>query len=348
MESVDVFGTIEQWAKDAWSAGQNVARDIESAVDDLWSFASSVLSGLATLAEHALEPLAHIVYDEADALLTIIRDTRDAVDRVAWWVDTYLLEPVRATLQLEINTLRAAMLLDFQNLTYLVELLHAQETAYINMRMLYESQDRVAGDAFGLANTQAAVTALHQTIEKEAVAGYAAGQGIRSNMIQQLASDLNVRGLLDTASTDILIKAVDVLVDIDDPELAAVANKIVSEIIKKSGIGDDLGDLIDRLIQPGPGGAKPKDLTGVIADITYRIGQLEGWISNFMLKGGPEVEDAGSQWKTLNSLIVDAGLLAFFAQAVADPAAWATEVADTVGVVANGALGSIVDLISHA
>jgi len=345
---MDVFGTIEQWAKDAWNAGQSVISDAESAVEDLWSFSSSILSGLATLAEHALEPLAHIVYDEAAGLLMIVRDVRDAVDRVAWWVDTYLVEPVRATLQLEIVTLRYQLMSDVAFLTNLIYLLHDQETAYINLRMLYEEQDRVAGDAFGLANTQTWIKWLHQTIEAEAAAGYQAGQGIRSTLVQELISDMNVRGLIDTATTDVLIKAVDILVDIDDPELAAVANKIVSEIIKKSGIGADLGDLIDRLIQPGPGGAKPKTLTDVVSDVTHRIGQLEDWVSQFMLDGGPELEDAGKQWKTINSLAVDAALLGFFGQAMTDPVTWAKEVADTVGVVANDTLGSIIDLISRA
>lgn len=344
---MDVWGTIGQWAGDAWSGLQTLTGDVGSATQAIWSYVSSVYSGMSWVLKFLISPGFYMVYAELQALFLIFRNLRDAVDRIGWWVETYLVSPLRQDMLIRFLVLRSEMLVRFQALTNLVYVLHLIEMVHTDVLVAQERQQRIADIASARAYSRALTTQLHQAIEAEAVAGYKAGQGIRSTLLQQLASDLNVRGILDKVTTELLIKAIDVVVSIDDPVMAAAANRIVTLIIKKSGIGADLGDLIDRLISPGAGGAAPKDLTGVIADITHRLAMIEDWISRFMLDGGPEVEDAGRQWKLLNSLIVDAALLAFFGQAVAAPQAWATEVSDTVGALANDVVGSIVSLINH-
>lgn len=345
---MDVFGTIGKWAGGAWSALTSLGGIYSSATQALWSYVSSVYSGFSWVLKAIISPGYFEAYAAIQAIFNLIRDLRDALDRAALWIDNYLIKPVQQQLLIEIWVVRAELLVALAKLQQLVYILHIIEMSFTIAQVGIERNQRIADIKSARAYALALTTQLHQTIEKEAVAGYKAGQGIRTTLLQQLAADLNVRGILDKVATDALIKAIDVVVTIDDPVLGAVANRIIGQIIKKSGIGADLGDLIMRLIDPGAGGAAPKDLTGVITDITHRISQIEDWISRFMLDGGPEVEDAGRQWKELNSLVVDAALLAFFGQAVVAPAAWATEVSDTVGVVANGALGSIISLINRA
>jgi hypothetical protein len=346
VESVDVFGTIAKWAGSAWDKLTSVTGAAGDAFQALWSYVASVLSGLSWVLLSIVSPGFLIGYVEQKTLLLIIRDTRDAVDRVAWWVWEYMITPVRADLRIQILVEQQERIAAIAELHNLVLVLHLVEQRYTDQEVAVERSQRVAAITSARAYSVALTTQLHQTIEAEAVAGYKAGQGIRTTLVQQLAQDLNVRGLLDAVTTEILVKAIDVIVSIDSPELSAVANKVISELVKKSGISGDIADLISRLITPGAGGADPKNLTAVIADLTHRIATLEDWISEFMLGGGAELEEEGKQLKTINSLVVDAALLAFFVQAVTSPSTWATEVNDTVGTVANDTIGRIISLIS--
>lgn len=344
---MDVWGTIESWAKNVWYGVQNLGGAAESVFESLWRFIQSVYAATGWLLSALLSPGILIITAELKALFALHQNLRDALDRVAWWVDAYMIDPLRADILLRIATLELVVMAKFAYLTNLVYILHYAEELHTDIAVAQEAQARRADIASARAYAKALTTQLHQAIEQEAVAGYKAGQGIRTTLVQQLAQDLNVRGLLDTVTTKLLVEAIDAVMTIDDPALAAVANRIINAILKKSGLGDALADLISKLITPGAGGAAPKDLTGVVADITHRLAVIEDWISNFMLEGGPEIEDAGRQWKTITSLVVDAALLGFIVQAVTSPNAWATEVSDTVGTLANDTIGSIINLIGH-
>lgn len=344
---MDVFGSIVGWANSAWDGFQSVAGSAYESWNRVWHLTVSIITGLAWVVAQLVSPGFTVVYGEEQALVLAVRALRDALDRTAWWVWTYMIVPVRADLQIQIFVVRAQLLVRIQNLTNLVWILYQIERAYTVALVDQERNQRIADIASARAYSRALTNQLHQTVEGEAVSGYKQGQGIRTTVLQQLADDLHVRGILDSVSTQLLTKAIDALVTLDDPLLAAAANRIIGLIVKKSGIGADLGDLIDRLINPGAGGATPKNLTGVIADITHRLSQIEDWITRFELDGGPELHDAGRQMKKINSLAVDAALLAFFGQAVIAPELWAREVADTAGVVVNDTLSGIMSLINR-
>jgi hypothetical protein len=347
MAGMGVLTTIVQWASGTWNRITTAVGDVETVLQDLWSYITAVYSGLGWIVLALIDPGMAIVALALQSMLQVVQGLRNAIDRMPWWIDTYMIQPVRATLQIEIVILQLWTQVHLAELQNLVMVLHLVEERHTDTMVAQEAQQRAAAVTAARAYALALNNQLHQAIENEAVAGYKAGQGIRTTLIQQLAADLNVRGILDTVTTDLLVKAIGIVVTIDDPVLAATANRILSEIVKKTGLGDDIAGLIDTLITPGAGGAAPKDLTGVIADITHRLGVIEDWISQFMLDGGPELEDAGKQWKSINSLIVDGALLAFFGQAVAAPQAWATEVSDSIGEVANATVSGIISLINH-
>lgn len=344
---MDVFGSIIGWANSAWDGFQSVGGSLYESWNRVWHLTVSIITGLAWVVMQLVSPGTIGIYQDLQALILAVRNLRDAVNRIAWWVWTYMILPVRADLQIQIFLTRAQLMVRIQLLTNLVWILYQVERAYTVALVGQERQQRIADIASARAYSRALTAQLHQAIEAEAVAGYKAGQGVRTTLLQQLADDLHVRGILDHAAATLLTKAIATLVTVEDPVLAAAANRIIGLIIKKSGIGADLGDLIGRLINPGAGGATPKNLTGVIADLAHRISQVEDWISRFELDGGPELHDAGRQMKTLNSLVVDAALLAFFGQAVVAPEAWAREMNDTAGVVVNDAVSGIMRLINH-
>lgn len=345
---MDVFGSIVNWANSAWSGFQSVGGSFYESLNRVWHLTVSIITGMAWIVMQLISPGTIQIYQTLQAEALAIRALRDAVNRLAWWVWANMILPVRADLQIQIFLVRAQLLVRIQNLTTLVWILYQLDRAYTVALVDREQQQRIADIKSARAYSKALTDQLHQTIEGEAVSGYKQGQGLRTTVLQQLADDLHVRGILDSVSTTLLTKAIDALVTVEDPVLAAAANRIIGLIVKKSGIGADLGDLIDRLINPGAGGATPKNLTGVIADITHRISQIEDWIARFELDGGPELHDAGRQMKTINSLLVDGALLAFFAQAVVAPEAWAREVNDTMGAVVNDTASGIMRLINHA
>lgn len=344
---MDVFGSIVSWANSAWDGFQSVGGSLYESWNRVWHLTVSIITGLGWVVMQLVSPGTIGVYQDLQAVELGLRSLRDGLNRVAWWVWTYMILPVRADLQIQIFLVRAQLLVRIQTLTNLVWILYQVERAYTIALVGQERAQRVADIASARAYSRALTTQLHQAIEAEAVSGYKQGQGIRTTLLQQLAADLNVRGILDSVSASLLAKAIDTLATVEDPVLAAAANRIIGLIIKKSGLGADLGDLIYRLINPGAGGPAPKNLTGVVADITHRISQIEDWIARFELDGGPELHDAGKQMKTLNSLVVDAALLAFFGQAVAAPEQWAREVNDTVGTVVNDTVSGIMKLINH-
>jgi len=344
---MDVWGTITRWAGDAWSGLTSVGGAAESALQAIWSFIQSVGAAVSWLLTALLAPGVLIIYAELTALNDVIRNLRDASDRTAWWIWTYMISPVQSMILLRLSLFEAVTVVRFQALTNLVYVLHLVGERYTDIEVGAERQQRQQAVASARAYALALTNQLHQAIETEAASAYKSGNGIRTTLLEQLADDLNVRGILDSAATKLLASAIDTLATIDDPVLAAAADRIISELVKASGIGGDLGDLIDRLLFPGAGGPQPKNLPGVIEDVAHRLSEIEDWISEFMLAGGPELEDEGRQLKSINSLVFDAAILGFFGAAVTEPQAWATAVSDTAGNVANATLGTIIDLISH-
>lgn len=344
---MNVFASMLAWAIVAAANLAGISLSLPETLTSLYRFTDSVRVALSTVVYEGLLPTVVQLADLAAATFEMGRALRDAINRTSGWIWSHQVVPVWHGLDIKINTLNAQTAQKVADARQFAYTLYLDAVRVATTLTRDERNARVADVNQARAQAQALAKALHQAIENEAASGYRSGRGDRSSPLKALAQDLHVRGLIDAVVTDLLIKAADVLVNTADPALTAVVDKVIAEVIKKSGIGKDMGDYLYGLIVPGAGGPDPKDLPGVAADISTRLSSIEDWISAFMLAGGPEVKDAGRQWKTASSLAVDAAFLAFVGQAVAAPDAWAREVADTVGVVANGALSGIVDLIEH-
>jgi hypothetical protein len=342
-----VFSTMLAYAITTAAALAGISTNLPATLSALYQFTDSVRTGLSLVVVEGLGPVTFQLADGLAATFTLGRALRDAINRAAPWIWANMIVPVWHRLDIKINTLNsqtAAKIADVRSFAYS---LYVDAVRVATTLTTTERNARIQDVNLARAQAQALTKALHQAIENEAATGYRSGRGDRSSPLKALADDLHARGLIDAVVTKLLIEAADVLVNTADPALAAVVDRVIGQVIKKSGVGKDLGDYLYGLIVPGAGGPDPKDLPGVTADVSQRLSKIEGWISDFMLSGGPEVKDAGRQWKSATSLTVDALFLAFAGQAVAAPDAWAREMADTVGVVANGALSGIVDLLER-
>lgn len=184
-----------------------------------------------------------------------------------------------------------------------------------------------------------------QAVQREAAQGYRKGNAGRASVVSGLL-DLAVNrdpvlGELVSKSAGLILDAI----EIDDPLARIAAGFIIRELTERLGIDAAIGDLLHALAGPLAGGAEPRTLTDVIADLAARVTSLEGQWGTFMADGGPQILQAGEEWASITSLIVDVGLLAFFAQLATFPAAWAAEVSDVAGPVVNDGIMAIADLI---
>lgn len=329
----------------AWGAITAIRQDPQAAMTALAQYVDAVQVALDDTVVSGLRPTTLSLAEFAGAVFTVVRSLRDAVNRTAGWVWLYMIVPVWHGLDIKINTLNAQTAVKIADTRAFAYTLYLDAVRVATTLNRDERNARIADVNLARAQAQALTQALHQAIEHEAASGYAAGKGDRSGPLSALVADLHARGLINAVVNTLLVRAISVLLTTGDPALEAAVTRVISAVIKKSGLGSDLGNYLYGLIIPGQGGPEPKDLPSVVSDISHRLGAIEDWITGFMLDGGPEVKDAGRQWKTITSLTVDAALLAFFGQAVAAPEAWAREVSDTVGTVANDAASGIVALL---
>jgi hypothetical protein len=343
-----VFNAVGQALADAWQALSFLGPPQSTALLALWRSIAALQSEVSYVGTGGLQPAVSALTTAVGAIYGALLSLRDAVNRTAWWVWTYEVVPVRFQLNAKINQAVAWLLAR-------IEALRRDLTAQIIAVRLFaallfntERQDRIKDVLAARKYALDLVNALHQTIENEAASGYRAGKGDRSGPLSAIVADLHLRGLINAAVNTLLVRAIGILVSTGDPVIEAAVTRVLGVVIKRSGLGSDLAGYLYGLIVPGRGGPDPKNLPSVLADVGHRLGAIEDWITGFMVDGGPEVKDAGRQWKAITSLAVDAGLLAFMAQAVVAPAQWAREVNDTVGTVANAAVGGIVDLLHKA
>jgi len=184
-------------------------------------------------------------------------------------------------------------------------------------------------------------------VQKEAASGYNAGTPDRKSTITRLLDDLAVTSPAVKGLVSDLIGLVIDVDTIDNPLARFIIQKLLAQVINRLGVERVIGDLLQRLIGPLAGQPKATGLYEVTRDVARRLAALEAQQADFMVNGGPEVEQAGRQWKDLASIATDAGLLAFLALAVADPEAWATGITDTAGPVANGAMTGLAGLLGR-
>lgn len=188
-------------------------------------------------------------------------------------------------------------------------------------------------------------TALHQSIEREAASAYRATISDHLGTLTRIADLIATRDPLVKAVVSRIVRYIIDLAVIDNPVARLTASFLIRHLINRLGIEKVIGDLLGNLASGILDAGEPRNLHDVILAIGHRLNALDKQWAEFMDHGGPEVEQAGDLWKHADSAVTEAALLAFYAQAVAEPKLWATEVSDTIGVVINDTLAPIARLI---
>jgi hypothetical protein len=347
LEAVTVFGTLARWANDAWNFIQGIPGDIAKAVAAVWHYVTQVHNTFGwftgnPILRAATRLLWAISYFHAAQVVI-----HEALGRLARWIWIVWLAPQVRRLDRRITALKAWAVATFIDMRILIVQLYQASLAYTRQLVSVERSQRIQADQAEHTSMLKTVAALHATIEREASSGYNSGRHARLTIVERLLNDVadrqpEIRGLVS-----LLVKSVFDLESIDNPVLRFTVGKLLAEVIAHLGVDKITGDLISRLLADLTGGGPPKDLAGVERSVADRLAALEDTWAQFMANGGPEVEQAGREWKQIDGPVASIAILGMFGLAVADPQAFATGVSDTIGVAGNAALDAVIRAIQR-
>lgn len=342
-----IIKTVLGWATGAWNALTGGLANPVQALTALWHYISSVHDVLAWLAATPVLRFFRSVLANLTAIGLALDALRDLLGRLPTWIWVHQVLPVKVQLTNRIIALTAWAVLQFYFVHQLIEQRYQQALAYTRLQVGIERAARIKADRAEAAARVAGDKATLATVQQEAASAYNAGLHARLGLIGQIVDDIAGHTPVIKQLVTLLLRYLVDIENIDDPALRWLLNKAITELVNNASIDRAAGDLAQGLLGPIIGQPRPRDLHGVVLDIAARLSALETDWAQFMKDGGPEVEQAGEQWKEITGVIADVGLLAFIGQAAVNPTAWAAEVSGTIGVVADGAVTGIVDLIGR-
>lgn len=345
---MSILGTLAHWARDAWGAITGAAADVAGGFEKVWHYITSVYNTLGSIVGGVqLRAVLRFLY-AISALHAAQGLISDALHRLAVWIYLNWIKPAIDRLTRQLVQLRAYTEREFALMFRLMVQMFNQAEAYTRMMVGFERSQRIAADKAEHAAMLKAVAACLATVQRQAAGGYNAGTHARLSIVGKLLDDIAARQPEVKALTSLLIRSVFDLETIDNPLLRFTIGKLLSELVGRLGVDRVTGDLIGRLLEPWIGDVRPRDLYSTERDVAARLSALEAQWADFMANGGPEVEQAGREWRDITGVAADVAILGVFGLAVADPQAWARGVADTVGAAGNATLDGVIRLIREA
>lgn len=339
--------TAVGWAKDTWSAISGAAAAPLDVLAKVWHWLASIHGLIGWLFGIPLLDWQRAALANAVEHSRAWEALEQLLARITAWIKTHLILPYVRLLLARIAALQRWTAAQLLALRILMMWLYLAARRYAQQLTAAEHKAMVTAVTAEHKAMLAGLRATLAEVQKEAASGYNSGTPDRKSVIQKLLDDLiittpAVKGLVSDLAG--LIIDIDT---IDNPLARWAIQKLLAEVISKLGVEKVAGDLLQRLIGPLAGQPKATGLYDVAKDVAQRLTALEDQWAEFMTDGGPDVEQAGREWKDLGSLATDTALLAFLGLAVADPGAWATGIADTAGPVADGAMTGIADLLGN-
>lgn len=174
------------------------------------------------------------------------------------------------------------------------------------------------------------VNAIIPSVNKSAAAGYNSVRpeqaSIASRVIDDLATD-------NPIVKDLVGKLVGIALDlasVDDPVARLLASLLLKQVIDRLGVDKLAGDLAGQLGGALFGAGPPASLQEVTAQVAQRLNTGEQQWQQFYANGGNDLETLGSEMRESANPLFTAGMVAYFAGAVADPGGTAAATADVI------------------
>jgi hypothetical protein len=336
---------VFHYATLAWGVVAGIPGDVGRALDHIFRFAASVHTLVDHLVSSVLRAAHAAILNVFSASMGLFSDIINALYRIDPFIRHKYVIPLVAWVNARIWALRNWTAARLTALALYVVSLYRKSLAYTQHMVGVERKQRIADVRAARTYALRLVAAAHAAIELEAVHGYRDGNSQRLTAIQKLTDEIAQRNpLIRALVKDFVTLLIDAL-GAENPLERIALQFLLREVINKLGVDRVAGDLLGRIAGPLIADPRPKNLHDVVKDLAQRVSGMENQWSDFMTDGGPEVEQAGKQWKSYTSAITDASLLAFFGAAVVDPHTWAADVAGTVGAVVNGTIDGVADLI---
>lgn len=324
-------------ARSAWNLIFGLPADIGRAVAGVWSFARSVQQVADYVLSHPLTELLNAIALFAAVVTGNHQAEINAIVRIDPWIYRHRVLPLRADVLLWLAQLRARIAYLFAQAYLYINQKFAQAEAYTRQLVGAEHKDMLAH--FTAAERYAYAQALQRKkeIEQEAAQAYNAHLGDRLGLAGRLADIIAAHNPAERALVRVIVTAVADLAGAENPLARLALGFAVRELVNRLAVDKVAARLLGDLLGPVIGTPRSHGVADTVNGLGARIEALERTWADFMDHGGPEVEQAGSDWKDMDSVFTDAALVAFMAATIADPVAAAAETARVIIPVTNSA-----------
>ena len=343
---MDFWNTITGWGKNAWQAVLNVGSGTATVFGSLWRFTFAGINGFIHILTHPLADVENSTAFWAGLATGNITAAINAFKRLEGYGPKKWVAPVKNKLQRQITWVYGVTMSNIHRLYRLIMREVATLREWVMDLIQKERKARRKADAREHAYAHQQAKWALQTANREAASGYEATRSGRVAVVTKLLDAIVVR---DPVVKDLVGKIVTALLDlasVEDPLARLFAGFVITHIIDALGIDKAMGEAAQALLAPLLGDPHPANLHDVIKDLSGRVGALEGQWATFMADGGPQILQAGKDWRDLTSLPVDAALLAFGVAGVADPQGVARDLADATRAAGTSTISTLAGILS--
>jgi hypothetical protein len=333
------------YAQVAWGIVSSPVGDISAALRAIWHFTGSVHTLLAELFATVSRLLHWRHVTLSTLILVAVGNILGAVIRIKAWIWHHQVNPVRLALIKRINRDHLWTAHNFFLLRQYDVRLFFGALGYAYRLVRHERAVRIKDVIAARAYAVTLVKAALKTVDIEASDGYNSQLKARKSLISEIADNLVTRNPAVKALVSDLVTVLTDFLEFDNPVLRIAVKLALSKVINSEGIDKLTSGLLAMLVNDITGEGKASTLEQVTSDISGRLTSLESRWADFAANGGSELEQAGEEWKALDSLPIDLAIVAFLADAAAQPEAWAKDINDTVGALVNGTVSAVTALI---
>ena len=332
-----IINTLISAARTAWGFLTGLPGDIGRALAGLWSFARSIQQVADYVLSHPLTELLNAIALFAAVVTQNHEAEINALIRVDPWIFQHRVLPLRAQVLLWFRQLEARIAYLFAQAYLYINLKFRQAEAYT--RQLVEAEHKDMLTHFAEAERYAFLQALtrKKEIEQEAADAYNAHLADRLGLARRLADLIAAHNPATAGLVRAIVTGVVDLAGAENPLARLALGFLVRQLVNRLAVDKVAARLLEDLLGPIIGTPRSHGVADTVNGLSTRLEAVERRWADFMDHGGPEVEQAGADWKDMDSVATDAALVAFMALTIADPVAAANDTARVIIPVSSGA-----------
>lgn len=342
---MSIWDTVAGWAKNLGDSALNAVNGFNQSMGTIAGYLNSFVSASLQFFSNPIAGVDKAAADLSALESRVVNAIYGAIARQEQFIVQKDLAPFESWAKRQFTFTDQLIWSNFYALWRLIYQVDEQEHTWALQQFTIEKAARIRGDAQSEAYTRQRVQWALGLVQQAAASGYQATMPGRQDVLMRLVDDIATRDPLLRELVGRVAQGILDLAAIDDPILRIGLGFVIRDIIDKLGIDRAMGDLLGALLDDILGQRKPDNLHDVILSIGNRLNALEGQWETFMADGGPEILQAGTEWKNITSILTDIGLAAFFGTMVADPTAWANDISEAAGPVVDAGVAAFTDIM---